>query len=89
MQTPESSLRHLTKLRATIPKVYIPTTGPDDWQRFLADPAKQWGTGFSAKTLAYCWEISHNLLLCSTRQRRPPWSTDSLLLGQTRDLPYT
>ena len=58
MQTPESSLEALAKLRATIPKVYIPTTGPDDWQRFLADPAKQWRTGFSAKTLAYCWECA-------------------------------
>ncbi len=59
MQTPESSLEALAKLRATIPKVYIPTTGPDDWQRFLADPAKQWRTGFSAKTLAYCWECAN------------------------------
>ena len=57
MQTPESSLEVLAKLRATIPKVYIPTTGPDDWQRFLADPAKQWRTGL-AKTLAYSWECA-------------------------------
>jgi hypothetical protein len=59
MQTPEASLEALAKLRATIPKVYIPTTGPDDWQRFLADSAKQWRTGFSAKTLAYCWECAN------------------------------
>ena len=59
MQAPESSLEALAKLRATIPKVYIPTTGPDDWQRFLADPAEQWRTGFSAKTLAYCWECAN------------------------------
>ena len=59
MQTPESSLGALAKLRSTIPKVYIPTTGPDDWQRFLADPVKQWCTGFSAKTLAYCWECAN------------------------------
>jgi hypothetical protein len=42
-------------------KFYIPTTGPADWQRFLADPDKQWRTGFSAKTLAYCWESANGL----------------------------
>jgi hypothetical protein len=42
-------------------KVYIPTTGPADWQRFLADPIKQWRTGFSAKTLAHCWDSANGL----------------------------
>ena len=32
------------------------TTGPEDWKELLADPAEQWKTGYSAKTLAYCWE---------------------------------
>ena len=32
------------------------TTGPDDWQKLLADPEKQWRTGYSARTLAHCWE---------------------------------
>ena len=41
-----------------MPKVYIPTAGPDDWRCFLADPTKQWRTGFSAKTLAHCWEAA-------------------------------
>lgn len=36
--------------------VYIPSQGPDDWQQFLAEPAKQWRTGYSAKSLAYSWE---------------------------------
>lgn len=58
MHTPESSLGAIAKVRATMPKLFIPTTGPDDWQRFPADPAKQWRTGFSAKTLAYCWECA-------------------------------
>src|ERR1700722_2731910 len=39
-------------------KVYVPTKGPNDWQCFLAEPDKQWKTGFSAKTLAYCWEAA-------------------------------
>lgn len=36
--------------------IYIPTRSPDDWRRLLADPDNQWRTGYSAKTLAYCWE---------------------------------
>ncbi len=37
-------------------RIYTPTRGADDWQRFLADPEKQWKTGFSARSLAYAWE---------------------------------
>ena len=42
-------------------KFYVPTHGPEDWQRFLADPSKQWRTGFSARTLAHCWEDAKGL----------------------------
>ena len=35
---------------------YMPTTSPDDWRQFLADPDKHWKSGFSAKELAYAWE---------------------------------
>ena len=37
-------------------RIYLPSTGPEDWRRFLGDPEKHWRTGYSAKTLAYCWE---------------------------------
>jgi hypothetical protein len=37
-------------------KVYVPSQGPGDWQQFLAEPDKQWKTGYSARSLAYCWE---------------------------------
>jgi len=37
-------------------KIYIPSPGPGSWQQFLAEPEKQWRTGFSAKSLAYSWE---------------------------------
>ena len=37
-------------------KIYIPSAGPDSWQQFLADPQKQWRTGYSAKSLAHSWE---------------------------------
>jgi len=42
-------------------RVYIPTTGPADWQRLLAHPDKHWRSGFSAKTLAHCWEDANGL----------------------------
>lgn len=34
------------------------TSGPDDWRKLLADPEKQWRSGYSACTLAHCWEAS-------------------------------
>ena len=37
-------------------RIYIPSAGPKSWQQFLAEPEKQWQTGFSAKSLAYSWE---------------------------------
>lgn len=39
-------------------KYFVPTKGPDDWRQFLADPDKQWKSGYSAKELAYSWESS-------------------------------
>ena len=36
-------------------KILIPANGPADWQQFLAEPAKQWKRGYSARTLAHCW----------------------------------
>jgi hypothetical protein len=32
------------------------TSGPQDWQALLADPDKHWRVGYSARTLAHCWE---------------------------------
>ena len=37
------------------------TTAPQDWQALLADPVKHWKKGFSARTLAYCWEAAQGL----------------------------
>lgn len=34
------------------------TSGPQDWKNLLADPDKQWKRGYSARTLAHCWEAS-------------------------------
>ncbi|MBK8139512.1 MAG: hypothetical protein IPK52_27495, partial [Chloroflexi bacterium] len=40
-------------------RIYVPATSPDDWQRFLKDPAKHWRMGYSARTLAHSW---HNAI---------------------------
>ncbi len=37
-------------------RIYVPTSSPDDWRQLLAEPKKQWRSGFSAKELAECWE---------------------------------
>ena len=34
-------------------KVFIPTSTPKYWKSLLAEPHKQWRTGYSAKALAY------------------------------------
>ncbi|MFC1961204.1 DUF6946 family protein [Chloroflexota bacterium] len=39
-------------------KIFIPSTGPDGWQALLADPEKQWRTGYSARSMAYSWEAA-------------------------------
>jgi len=39
-------------------RIYVPTSSPDDWRKFLAEPEKQWRSGYSAKELAKCWEQS-------------------------------
>ncbi len=36
--------------------IYIETKGAESWKEFLAEPDKQWKTGYSAKSLAYSWE---------------------------------
>jgi len=37
-------------------KVFIPATSPEDWRQLLADPEKHWRRGYSARSLAYCWQ---------------------------------
>jgi hypothetical protein len=37
-------------------RIYIPARGPEDWKQLLADPEKQWKQGYSARSLAHCWQ---------------------------------
>lgn len=38
--------------------IYIPSQNVESWKQFLAQPDKQWKKGFSARTLATCWEAA-------------------------------
>jgi len=37
-------------------RIFVPTSGPDDWKRFLSEPDRHWKEGFSAWSLAVRWE---------------------------------
>jgi hypothetical protein len=37
-------------------RIVIPAESANDWQRLLASPERQWVTGYSARTLAHCWQ---------------------------------
>jgi hypothetical protein len=37
-------------------RLYVPSLGPTDWRRLLADPVKQWKPRHSALELAVSWE---------------------------------
>jgi hypothetical protein len=40
-----------------MPRILL-TSGPDDWRTLLADGDSQWKSGYSACTLANCWEAA-------------------------------
>ena len=44
----------------TINRLFIPTLGPTDWRRLLADPEKQWKPEKSALEMAVCWEAARD-----------------------------
>lgn len=42
-------------------RIYVPSTGAESWKSFLAEPERQWKTGYSARTLAHSWEAADGL----------------------------
>lgn len=42
-------------------RILLPSTGPDDWRRLLAEPDLHWAIGRSARTLANAWEAAAGL----------------------------
>lgn len=45
-------------------KIFIPANKPEDWKPLLAEPDKQWKTGYSAKALAHCWQEANGFPEC-------------------------
>jgi len=43
-----------------VSKFFVPAKHPEDWKPLLAKPRKHWRTGYSAKSLAYCWQEASN-----------------------------
>ena len=42
-------------------KFNVPSKGTESWKELLAEPDKHWRTGYSARSLAYCWEEAQGL----------------------------
>jgi hypothetical protein len=42
-------------------RIYVPSSGPENWKQFLAQPDLQWAKGYSARTLAHSWEAASGL----------------------------
>jgi hypothetical protein len=45
-------------------RTYIPTRTAENWRQSLAAPDTQWQTGYSAKTLACCWQDADGFPAC-------------------------
>ena len=41
-------------------RLYVPTMGPSDWRRLLADPKRQWREKRSAYEAAVAWESARS-----------------------------
>lgn len=37
-------------------RIFLPSTGAEDWRHLLAEPERDWRQGSSVRALAYCWE---------------------------------
>lgn len=68
-------------------RLFIPSRGPDDWRRLLADPHRHWRPGKSAYELAVAWEGARDKPgglppdVAAVFDRSPPFSKAQLLLG--------
>ena len=54
------STRIICKQADQMTRIYLPTTGPDDWRWLLASPGLHWQQGTSAKALADAWEDAND-----------------------------
>lgn len=66
-------------------RIYVRSQGAADWQRYLAGPEKQWRKGYSARTLAHCWESAPafppEVAALFTQSGEPAFASVELLLA--------
>lgn len=66
-------------------RIFVPTQSPVDWQNLLAEPEKQWKPGYSAHSLATCWERANSVPeeISALLRSHPEFSVDapSLVIG--------
>jgi len=66
-------------------RIYLPATNAEQWREFLAKPAIQWQAGFSARTLAHCWQGADGFPKCVqqvlTSTKRVPFLDLRVLLA--------
>jgi hypothetical protein len=62
-------------------RILVPSSGPGSWKALLAEPSRQWATGFSACTLAHCWEAASGLPPEVAALLRPTFGELELLLA--------
>lgn len=72
-------------------KILIPTKSPEDWKASLAEPNKQWKSGYSARTLAYCWEEANgfpeSVQLVFSKAGAPFYDLEPLLILPEHKVP--
>jgi hypothetical protein len=44
-----------------MPRIFVPSRGPEDWRRLLAKPERHWKLEHSAAQLAHSWETAQDL----------------------------
>jgi len=47
--------------KGAMTSIYVPISSPDQWKSLLAEPEKQWRTGFSVRTIAHSWLASDGI----------------------------
>src|SRR5947207_11246123 len=68
-------------------RIFVPTMGPSDWRRLLADPERHWVKGRSALELAVSWEAARRSVrglppaLGKLLDSSPTFSGSALLLA--------
>ena len=63
-------------------KIFMPSDGPEDWKKLLAQPDRHWKTGYSACATSYAWEAAEGLPpeIVTILQTHPEFANGSIEL---------